>query len=139
MRDTDRVSYQHLLVSTDGPITTITLNRPEKRNALAYDVLAELLDAKRRDGKTLTVRRIEEEAPRLGIRPDDVAVAIDSAGYRGPELDASRAVRVLTLGDSCTFGSPFAQTRKYGLMPTMHTIEIADGGNAAPVLRTQIV
>ena len=45
MRDTDRVSYQHLLVSTDGPITTITLNRPEKRNALAYDVLAELLDA----------------------------------------------------------------------------------------------
>jgi enoyl-CoA hydratase/carnithine racemase len=50
VRDTDRVSYQHLLVSTDGPITTITLNRPEKRNALAYDVLAELLDAFRAVG-----------------------------------------------------------------------------------------
>ena len=36
--------------------------------------VAELLEAKRRDGKLLTVRRIEEEAPRLGLRPDDVAV-----------------------------------------------------------------
>ena len=39
------MSYQHLLVETDGPFTTITLNRPEKRNALALDVMIELTQA----------------------------------------------------------------------------------------------
>lgn len=29
------MNYQHLLVTTDGAIATVTLNRPEKRNALA--------------------------------------------------------------------------------------------------------
>jgi lysophospholipase L1-like esterase len=76
--------------------------------------VSQLLEAKRRDGKVLTARRIEEEAPRLGLRPDDVAVEVNSAGYRGPVLapDGSRA-RILTLGDSCTFGSPFAQEFVY--------------------------
>lgn len=37
--------YQFVLVSTDGPITTITLDRPEKRNALALDVMIELTAA----------------------------------------------------------------------------------------------
>ena len=32
----------HVLVTTDGPITTVTLDRPEKRNALALDVMVEL-------------------------------------------------------------------------------------------------
>lgn len=36
------MQYQHLLVTTDGPITTVTLNRPDKRNALALDVMREL-------------------------------------------------------------------------------------------------
>ena len=35
---------QHVLVSSDGPVTTITLNRPEKRNALALDVMLELTE-----------------------------------------------------------------------------------------------
>ncbi|MCB1002359.1 MAG: enoyl-CoA hydratase/isomerase family protein [Acidimicrobiales bacterium] len=39
------MSYQHLLVTRDDTITTITLNRPEKRNALAFDVMTELLQA----------------------------------------------------------------------------------------------
>lgn len=37
--------YRHLVVDTDGSITTITLDRPEKRNALALDVLIELTGA----------------------------------------------------------------------------------------------
>ena len=37
--------YQHLLVEHDGPFATITLNRPEKRNALALDVMLELTTA----------------------------------------------------------------------------------------------
>ena len=39
------MTYQHLLVEADGPFTTITLNRPEKRNALALDVMLELTQA----------------------------------------------------------------------------------------------
>ena len=36
------MNYEHLLVTVEGPITTITLNRPEKRNALAVEVMLEL-------------------------------------------------------------------------------------------------
>lgn len=39
------MSYHHLLVERDGPFTTITLDRPEKRNALALDVMLELTQA----------------------------------------------------------------------------------------------
>lgn len=39
------MNYEHLLVSSAGPITTITLNRPEKRNALALSVMRELTRA----------------------------------------------------------------------------------------------
>ncbi len=41
------MNYEHLLVTVDGPITTITLNRPEKRNALALNVMQELTQAVR--------------------------------------------------------------------------------------------
>jgi enoyl-CoA hydratase/carnithine racemase len=39
------MELQHLLVTTEGPITTITLNRPEKRNALSVEVMTELRNA----------------------------------------------------------------------------------------------
>jgi enoyl-CoA hydratase/carnithine racemase len=39
------MGYEHILVKAEGPITTITLNRPEKRNALSLGVMAELTDA----------------------------------------------------------------------------------------------
>ena len=32
------------MVATEGPITTVTLNRPDKRNALALNVMIELRD-----------------------------------------------------------------------------------------------
>jgi enoyl-CoA hydratase/carnithine racemase len=36
------MSFEHLLVSCDGPITTITINRPERSNALNTRVILEL-------------------------------------------------------------------------------------------------
>ena len=39
------MTLQHLLVASTCDITTITLDRPEKRNALALDVMLELTDA----------------------------------------------------------------------------------------------
>ena len=36
---------QHILVSTEGGITTVTLNRPDKRNALSLPLMLELTEA----------------------------------------------------------------------------------------------
>jgi enoyl-CoA hydratase/carnithine racemase len=41
---------QHVLVEREGDITTITLNRPEKRNALSLEVMLELTDVLREVG-----------------------------------------------------------------------------------------
>jgi enoyl-CoA hydratase/carnithine racemase len=51
------MGYQHLLVKHEGAITTITLNRPEKRNALSLEVMLELTTAFREvgDGDALGV------------------------------------------------------------------------------------
>jgi enoyl-CoA hydratase/carnithine racemase len=49
------MSYVHLLVAGDGPITTVTLNRVEQRNALSLDVMRELTS--RLDGRSRGHRR----------------------------------------------------------------------------------
>jgi methylglutaconyl-CoA hydratase len=41
----DARNYATLAVSYDGQLATITLNRPEKRNAISYELLDELLEA----------------------------------------------------------------------------------------------
>lgn len=46
------MTFEHLLVDRFGDITTITLNRPEKRNALALEVMLELTAALRATGGT---------------------------------------------------------------------------------------
>jgi enoyl-CoA hydratase/carnithine racemase len=46
------MAYEHVLVDRAGDITTITLNRPEKRNALALDVMIELTQAFRDVGSS---------------------------------------------------------------------------------------
>lgn len=46
------MGYEHVLVERDGPVTTITMNRPERRNALSLAHLRELLDAFRRAGES---------------------------------------------------------------------------------------
>jgi lysophospholipase L1-like esterase len=95
----------------------------------------EILEAKRRDGRLLAVRYIERRAPELGVGLDDIAVRINSDGFRGPELDPERRrYRILTLGDSCTFGSPLSQWHSYPralereLQRLGFDVEVVNGG-----------
>ena len=37
-------TYEHVLVASDGPVAHVTMNRPEKRNALSLDHMLELVD-----------------------------------------------------------------------------------------------
>lgn len=49
------MAHEHILVERDGATTTITLNRPEKRNALSLPVLTEVRDALRAAGDSDTL------------------------------------------------------------------------------------
>jgi enoyl-CoA hydratase/carnithine racemase len=58
------VDYRHLIVSTGEPAARITLNRPDKRNALSLDLMRELIAALRA----------------ASAHPDTRAIVIDGAG-----------------------------------------------------------
>jgi enoyl-CoA hydratase/carnithine racemase len=46
------MAYQYILVSTEGAITTVTLNRPDKRNALSLPLMLELTEALQAVGRS---------------------------------------------------------------------------------------
>jgi lysophospholipase L1-like esterase len=77
--------------------------------------LQQVLDAKEKEGRILAVRYLRERAPRLGVKPQDIVVRINSDGYRGPEINRGHGqFRILAIGDSCTFGTllpPFGYPR----------------------------
>ena len=50
------MAFKDILYSTDGPVATITLNRPKYRNALGYRMLDEIDDAFTLAGKDNSVR-----------------------------------------------------------------------------------
>ena len=62
--------------------------------------------AKQQSGRVLGAQYLEEAVTSHGVKPEDVFIQINSAGFRGPEIDPSHSkLRVLTIGDSCTFGT----------------------------------
>ena len=46
------MAYQYILVSTESAITTVTLNRPDKRNALSLPLMLELTEALQAVGRS---------------------------------------------------------------------------------------
>ena len=52
------MTYKHLLLARGGPVASITMNRPERRNALSEAHMGELIDALRGLGATAEVRAL---------------------------------------------------------------------------------
>ena len=47
----ERKTYEHILVEADGPVARVTMNRPDKRNALSLAHMRELADCLRAIGE----------------------------------------------------------------------------------------
>ncbi|HEX2180734.1 MAG TPA: enoyl-CoA hydratase [Rubrobacteraceae bacterium] len=50
MIEAEKQTYEHILVEADGPIARVTMNRPDKRNALSLAHMRELTDCLRAIG-----------------------------------------------------------------------------------------
>lgn len=70
------MAYEHVLVR-EGPVASITLNRPERRNALSLAMMTELIDALRS----------------LAGQPDTRVVVL---GGKGPAFSAGHDLREMT-------------------------------------------
>jgi enoyl-CoA hydratase/carnithine racemase len=95
------VEYLNLLVSTDGPAARITLNRPEKRNALSLELMQELIAA-------------------LGAAssdPDTRAIVIDAAG---PAFSAGHDLSEMIGREQAFLDELFATCTQ--LMQTIHEL-----------------
>jgi enoyl-CoA hydratase/carnithine racemase len=74
------MTYASILVERDAPVATITMNRPEKRNALSSEMMRELTDALRA----------------LSAEPEVRAIVLAA---NGPAFSAGHDLRELVDGD----------------------------------------
>ncbi|HKW21604.1 MAG TPA: enoyl-CoA hydratase-related protein, partial [Ktedonobacterales bacterium] len=74
------MTYDSILVGRDAPVATITMNRPEKRNALSSEMMRELNDALRT----------------LSAEPEVRAIVLAA---NGPAFSAGHDLRELVDGD----------------------------------------
>jgi len=110
------MKYEHLLVATDGPITTVTLNRPDKRNALALDVMRELTQALRAISRT--------EA--LGV----ILAAngpVFSAGHNFAEMAGATLEQARELFSVCTGMMNTVQALPQPVVARVHALATAGG------------
>ena len=49
-------TYENLLVEHEAPISIVTLNRPERRNALSLDLMQEMIDCMREIGQSTEIQ-----------------------------------------------------------------------------------
>jgi enoyl-CoA hydratase/carnithine racemase len=86
------MAYQHLLQSTEGPIGVITLNRPERRNALSLDLMLELIACLDAMGRETSIRGVILAA----------AGKVFSAGHDLSEMVGRTVGEYRRLFDVCT-------------------------------------
>jgi lysophospholipase L1-like esterase len=98
--------------------------------------LGDVIENKKKEGRVLAVRYLEERAPVLGIHPQDIAIRINRDGFRGPEIDPSHSrFRILALGDSCTFGTALSHALGY---PCVLESELRRAGFEAEVINAGV-
>jgi lysophospholipase L1-like esterase len=68
----------------------------------------QIMVAKRNANKVLADKLIEDRVVKLQVPRDRVIMRINDDGFKGPEIDKTHSkLRILTIGDSCTFGTMF--------------------------------
>jgi enoyl-CoA hydratase/carnithine racemase len=110
------VSYQHVIVEYGEPFATITLNRPEKRNALALDVMLEVTDAFRTVGSSSAVGVI------LGANGPVFSAGHNFADMAGADLD-----EITHLFNVCTEMMNTIQSVPQPVIARVHALATAAG------------
>jgi enoyl-CoA hydratase/carnithine racemase len=93
---------EHVKVERDGPILVLTLNRPEKRNAITDAMYAVFADALEAAGGDRAVRAvlIRAEGETFCAGNDIMDFAAIATGQRGPgEIAALRLIRALAASE----------------------------------------
>jgi enoyl-CoA hydratase/carnithine racemase len=93
--------YQSILTADEGPVARITLNRPEKRNALSLEMMRELIDC----------------LADIGRRRQAAVVVLDASG---PVFSAGHDLRELVDRDASAYREIFEVCTK--LMETIQTV-----------------
>jgi enoyl-CoA hydratase/carnithine racemase len=110
------VSYQHVIVDCDGPFATVTLNRPEKRNALALDVMLEVTEAFRAVGSSNAVGAI------LAARGPVFSAGHNFADMKGADLES-----ITHLFEVCTEMMNTIQSVPQPVIAKVHALATAAG------------
>jgi enoyl-CoA hydratase/carnithine racemase len=110
------VSYQHVIVDCDGPFATITLNRPEKRNALALDVMLEVTEAFRAIGTSEAIGAIlAANGP------------VFSAGHNFADMAGADLEQITHLFEVCTDMMNTIQSIPQPVIARVHALATAAG------------
>jgi enoyl-CoA hydratase/carnithine racemase len=109
------MAYRNILVERDGTTAVVTLNRPERRNALSLDMLQELTDA---------ARAIEADARVVVLRGAGSAF---SAGHDISEMQGKDLGFYRKLFEACTTLMETLQDLAQPVIAQVHGIATAAG------------
>ncbi|MEP7045929.1 MAG: enoyl-CoA hydratase-related protein [Ilumatobacteraceae bacterium] len=110
------MSFQHVIVDLDEPFATVTLNRPEKRNALSLEVMLEVTEAFRAVGGSNAVGAIlAANGP------------VFSAGHNFGDLAGADLEQATHLFDVCTEMMNTIQAIPQPVVAKVHALATAAG------------
>ena len=110
------MSYEHVILDCGAPFATVTLNRPEKRNALALDVMLEVTDAFRAVGASSAIGAI------LAANGPVFSAGHNFADMAGADLD-----HVTHLFEVCTEMMNTIQSIPQPVIARVHALATAAG------------
>jgi enoyl-CoA hydratase/carnithine racemase len=110
------VTYAHVILDRGEPFATVTLNRPEKRNALALDVMLEVTDAFRAIGASPATGAI------LAANGPVFSAGHNFADMAGADLEQARH-----LFDVCTEMMNTIQSIPQPVVAKVHALATAAG------------